>query len=201
LLTGIAGRVGLPTGSHQLDDLVGPFAAGVEVLTERLELGFTPADPDGKLQPATGQRVETGGRIRQPQRVVLRCHQHAGAETDPLGRSPRPGERQERIEQVRRRVVLRRGLRHVVADPQVDEAELLGELCGLGDRLRPGGSSVLREVDPDLHASTLEARRKGYCVAAWAIWSQHEPQALSVSDRCAGQHCSGRHCFGRLQRR
>ena len=83
---------------------------------------------------------------------MLRRDQDAGAETDPLGDRRRPRERDDRVVQVRARVVLLGRLHDVVAHPDAGEAERLGVTGRLGDRLGSGDPSVLREVDADVHA-------------------------------------------------
>ena len=97
------------------------------------------------------QRVEAGERVGECERVVLRHHEHAGAEPDAFGRRRSPGEREQRVVEVRRRVVLRGGDGDVVADPHVGEPERLGEARGLGDRIRARSPAELGQMDSDAH--------------------------------------------------
>ena len=81
--------------------------------------------PGADREAAARQRVEAGERVRQRERVVLGHHQHARAEPDALGGGRGPGEREERVVEVGRRVVLRRRDGDVVAHPHVGEAQRL----------------------------------------------------------------------------
>ncbi len=121
-----AGGVVAPDGAPQVERLVEPVTPVVEVLAQHLELAGGPPDAHAQGEPATRERVEARQRVGQLERRVLGHHQHAGAEPDVLGDRGRPGERDERVEQVRRRVVLGRGLHDVVAHPHPRVAELLG---------------------------------------------------------------------------
>ena len=54
-------------------------------------------DARRRAQPAAAQRVEAGEGVGQPERVVLRDDEHAGAEPDALGGRRRPREREQRV--------------------------------------------------------------------------------------------------------
>jgi hypothetical protein len=140
-----------PRGAQQIDDLVHAGTAIREVVAQRGVLGRRPAHAEAGDHPAAGQCIDRSKRVRQLQWVVHRRDQHARAEADTARRGRTPRERDERVEQVRRRIRLRRRMHDVVAHPDVGEAELLGVLGGAGDRLGSRAPAVLRQVDPDAH--------------------------------------------------
>ena len=59
--------------------------------------------------------------------------------------------REQRVVEVRRRIVLCSRMHDVVADPQVREAERLGVHRHAADRVGTRGAAELREVDADTH--------------------------------------------------
>ena len=69
--------------------------------------------------------------------------EHARAEPDPVGDRGRPRERDDRIEQVRRRIALLGRMHDVIAHPDVGEPELLRVLRRPPDRVGDGDASVL----------------------------------------------------------
>ena len=156
-----AGRVVAPHHPPQVERLVEPITAVAEALPQGGVLALRPADahPDG--QPATGQLVEAGQRVGQLEGGALGYHQNAGAESDLGGERRRPRERDDRVEQVRRGVVLGGGLDDVVADPQPGEAPLLGQPGGPCDGVRTTGTAELGEVDADVeHRQRLASRSR-----------------------------------------
>ena len=124
-----------PDEPHDVDRLVETCTASAEVLPERGELGRRPASTDRHSQPTGTEPVEAGQAVGELQRVVLGHDQHARAQTDVLCRRRRPGQRQQRVEQVGRRVALTGRLDDVIADPDVDETELLGTHRHAADRV------------------------------------------------------------------
>ena len=145
----VVGRVVAPARVEQVDDLVGPAAAVMEVRSQRHELTFRPthARADGQSAPADG--VEARQSVREPQWVVLRKHQHTRAEADAPGHRRRVRERHEWVVEIRRRVPLIGGYHDMVAHPDVVETELLGMARRALHRFGRRGASVLREVDAD----------------------------------------------------
>ena len=138
-----ADRVLGPHPAEQVDGLVEPLPAIVELVAEGGVLCLRPPDPDGDGHPTTGQGVDAGEGVGQLQGVVGGHDQHARAEADALGGGRRPGQGDQRVEQVRGGIGLGRRMHDVVADPQVVEAELLGVGRRPRDGLGPRHPSVL----------------------------------------------------------
>jgi hypothetical protein len=150
-------RIRTPARAQDVEHLVHAAAAVGERLTEGGELGRRPPDAGADGQAPTRERVEAGQRVGEREWVVLGHDEHAGAEPDPLGRGCRPGKGEQRVVQVRRRVVLRGGDRDVVADPHVGEPERLRQPRRVGDGGGARRPAELREVDADLHGRRLRA--------------------------------------------
>ena len=95
--------------------------------------------------------------VGEPDRVVLRHDENAGSEPHPFGDRGRPRQRDERIEQERRRIALFGWMHDVVADPDVGEAELLRMPGGPDDRVAARDPAVLWQVDPvrDGHPASM----------------------------------------------
>ena len=144
-------RVLRPTGAQDRDDLVHPAAAIPEIPAQRLELGLRPSDAGGDGQPSVAQRIEARERVGERERVVVRQHEHTGAQPDIGCGGGTPRERHQRVVEVRRGVRLRGGVQHVVADPDIGEAERVGVLRGAPDRLGSADAPVLRQMAADPH--------------------------------------------------
>jgi hypothetical protein len=90
------------------------------------------------------ERIETGQRVRQLERIVHRYDEDARSEPDVLGHRGGPGERDKGIEEVGGRVVLCRRMDDVITDPQVEKAQFLGVSRRPRDRVGTSDPPILR---------------------------------------------------------
>jgi hypothetical protein len=72
-----------PQGLHQLDLLLRPAAAVMEVFVEADKLDLVPADPDAKPEPSARQYVEAGRLLGDEHGAI------AAAGSAPGSRNPR----------------------------------------------------------------------------------------------------------------
>ena len=123
----------------QRDRLVEIRAPHVEPVTgaEIRELRLAPANPEAGDHPAARQRVERGELLREDHGVALGDDDDARAEPETAVPGADPGERLDRVE-VRPVVPGRVAVvdEDVVGRPDGVEAELVGRVRGLVDRLR-----------------------------------------------------------------
>ena len=144
-------------------------------------LGLRPADADAGDQPTAAQRVELASCVGQLERVVHADDEHARAEPDRRRGRRRPRERQQRVEQVRRRVALRRRVHDVVADPDVGEAELprrAGRRGGPPRRPPPARTAEGGCRASTRHATTPRTLRS-------MIWSMSSPRLPRIWSPCS----------------
>ena len=149
----------LPDHAQRVDGLVGAAAALVGVDAEGRDLLAHPADADAEEQAAAGEAVDGGAALGELERVVLREHEDAGAEPDPLGAGGQPGQQVERIGQL---AVL--GQRHA-AGVAVRVAALVADrhrdVLDREQRLEADLVGVLREGAPSTSGSLATPSRYG----------------------------------------
>jgi hypothetical protein len=142
-----------PQRAHDLDRLVGDGAALLERAAHRLHLVLDGADADPEDQPAAAQHVEGGRGLREPDRVVVRQHQHRGAQ--PHARGARGD-----VAQQRERLVVRpvadaledvRHVEDVIVRPHRVDAQLLGAGREVDERVRIRDPPVVEQREADPH--------------------------------------------------
>ena len=75
----------LPERAHRQDDLAGVLAAGRVVDAVVGHFVDVPAESGAEHEPAAGQLIERGERLRRDDRLALRGERDAGAEAQPGG--------------------------------------------------------------------------------------------------------------------
>ena len=122
-------------------------AAGREVLAQGPVLAAADPHTDAQPQPTAAQDVDLGDLLRDEHRRTRRKDQNGGHQLD------RARARRQVREQGERLVKMARVLaRDLLRDPQVREAELLGQRCELANRPEVVLELSNRERDADLHA-------------------------------------------------
>src|SRR5262245_25192363 len=142
-----------PQGAHHGDRLVGEGAALRIGAAHRADLLLDEPDTDAHDEPAAAQHVERRRRLREPHGIVVRQHQHRGAQAyTPRSRC--------HVSQKRQRLVI--GLaadpiehmahvEHVVMDPDRVDASLLGAAREIDQHLRIVDAPVIEQREPELH--------------------------------------------------
>ena len=169
----VVGRLAAPELEDDVDRFERHLAAHHRVLEmEQLEVRRQPARPDAHQEAAVGQMVEHRGEARDHGRMLLRQVEHAGAQADLPGQRDRLGEEgQGRGDRLGHRA-------EMLADPDVVEAQLVGE----DDRLE-----VLLEhlvVVPRRRVQRHHEQAESHLSPPWpVIWSRSRagPAGLSRS--------------------
>src|SRR5262249_32215540 len=155
--------------THDVDLLLDPLAAILEVLAERLELDGVPADADAQAEPSAREHVHGGRLLGDERGLALRQDHDAGHQ---LGapRDPRAESEEDEglVERVLVGVLAAPAARPVggraddaVASPHGRVAHRLDGLGVVADRRRIPADLGLRKHDADLHAITGWRGRPG----------------------------------------
>ncbi len=184
-----------PARAHDADGLVAPRAAARVGRAQQLDLLAHPANARTADHAPGREMVERREHLGRQHRMAMWKHEHAGAESDPVGHPGHQGQRRQRLEKIARRwqreiaarvVGIARGDaprdHHVIADPQRVVAERLhapreGD-DGLPARQRPVDGQVAADLNacprrpPGLAARRRESSRPaspaGSC--RWTSW-------------------------------
>jgi hypothetical protein len=150
-----------PTATaKELDLLLLPGSAGMEVLPEGFVLDLVPADSDTEAQSTAGQEINIGRLACHERCLALRKDQDSGGELDSLGDTGQIGEHHKRVvERVvlgvgardRRRPIGVNGTEHVVVSEKVVKAQVLDRSPDLPNSARISSKLVLRVDDANLH--------------------------------------------------
>jgi hypothetical protein len=143
---------------QQLDLLVGPAAAGGEVLAQGLVLDPVPAQAHAQAQAAAGEQVDLGGLLGDQGGLALGQDDDAGDQLQP-GQGGQVAEQHHGLVERGGDVVGagvagvpgRVGAEDVLVGEQVSEAEVLDALGVGADGARVGADLGLGEDDTDLH--------------------------------------------------
>ena len=157
-----------PQRAHHPDRFVGERASLGERHAHRVHFLLDRADADAENQPAVAQHVERGRRLREPDRVVVRQHQHGRSQAH----ARRPG---GDVAQERERLVVRLAadpieyvadVEHVVVRPDGVEAELFRTDGEVDQLLHVVDPPVVEKRDPDSHGAViLPCRHPSYVVS------------------------------------
>jgi len=146
--------------TKQLDLLLLPSAAGMEVLPKGLVLDMVPADSDTESQPTPGQEVDIGSLPCHECSLALRKDQDSSGESEPFGDASQVPEHHKRVmERIVlgvgarqwRRPIGMNGTQHMFVGKKMIKAQVLG--CS-GKSTNCGGVSMKLDLgvrDANLH--------------------------------------------------
>src|SRR6185503_7174296 len=148
-----------PQGAHDRNRFVGEGAALGVGASHRADLFLDEPDAHAHDQAAATEDVERRRRLREPDGVVVRKHEHRGAQAHPP--RPRRDEGQER-----QRLVVRLAadpvedvahVEDVIVDPDRVDADFLGPAREIDERLRVGDAPVVEERESNLHRAEISS--------------------------------------------
>ena len=148
---------------HDGDGFIGdgaPFGIGT---AHRLRLRRNRADAHSQHHPAATQHVQGGGGFGEPDRIVIRQHEHRGAQAHALGAGGHVAEEGQGlvIGPVPDAAEHVAGIEDVVVDPHRGKPQRLGPAGELDKGLYILDAPVVEQRDADLHGIMLLARDKG----------------------------------------